>query len=44
VLTAHSGRTYTGDAFPSSIALNVAVGQPVTVNITAQGSGDLTVG
>jgi hypothetical protein len=44
VLTAHSGRTYTGDAFPSSIALNVAVGQPVTVNITAQGSGDLAIG
>jgi hypothetical protein len=44
VLTAHSGRTYTGDAFATSIALNVAVGQPVTVNVTAQGSGDLAVG
>jgi hypothetical protein len=42
VLTAASGVTWTGDAFPSAIQIVQRIGQPLTVNITAQGTGALT--
>lgn len=43
VLTATSGRTYTVSAFPTGIAIQATVGQLLTVNVSAQGSGDVTV-
>jgi hypothetical protein len=42
VLT-EDGGTRTGDAFPSSIAISAGIGQIVTINVTAQGSGTLTI-
>ena len=43
VLTTSSGKTVTGqDSFWTEIAVNAAVGAPVSCNISAQGSGTLT--
>lgn len=42
VLTASTGRTFTGDAFWTSIAISCTVGQPVTVEIGFRGTGALT--
>lgn len=43
VLTAATGRTYTFNAFPTGITLECAVGQELTVAVSAQGTGDVTV-
>lgn len=43
VLTAASGRTFTGDAFATQVSIRCAVNEPVTVNITARGTGALAV-
>lgn len=43
VLTATSGRTYTANAFPSGITIDATVGQELTLGVTAQIDGDITV-
>lgn len=43
VLTSSTGKTYTGDAFPSRIAYDVAVNGVITVEATAQFTGDITI-
>ena len=43
VMTAASGRTYTGNAFWRSITLTCEMGSPIDVSVQLQGSGALTV-
>jgi len=43
VMTAATGRTYTGNAFWRSITLNCALGTPIEVVAQLQGAGALTV-
>lgn len=42
VLT-HTGQTFAGSAFWSNVTINCRVGELVEVNVTAQGSGALTI-
>jgi len=44
VVTAASGRTYTGFCFWTSIAVNVAIGSAIDVVVGIQGTGALTAG
>lgn len=44
VLTASTGRTFTGDAFWTRVAISQVVNQLVTVTIDFQGTGALTIG
>lgn len=43
VLTAASGRTFTGSAFWNSVRMQTPVAGQITTSITAQGSGALTI-
>ena len=43
VLTASSGRTYTGSAFWTMIGLNVGVGQATVLRMRGRGTGALTI-
>lgn len=43
VLTGASGKTYTGPAFISAIRLGVNSSTPISVSVTAQGAGALTI-
>lgn len=43
VLTAATGRTYTGSAFWTRVALGVSLGQAVSVDIDFQGTGPLVI-
>jgi hypothetical protein len=43
ILQAHAGRTYTGNAFWTSIDIDVPVDDLITVTVNFQGSGALTI-
>lgn len=43
VFTASTGRTFTGDAFWERVAISCGVGSLVTIQVTARGTGALTI-